>query len=55
MSDKRKTDTVPVMATKRLQQDYLDILKNPISYVVAKPLPSDILQWHYVVSYGSGF
>lgn len=37
-------------ATSRLKQDYLRFKKDPIPYVVAEPLPSNILEWHYVVS-----
>jgi len=36
-------------ATHRLKQDYLRIIKDPVPYVVAHPLPSNILEWHYVV------
>jgi len=37
-------------ATSRLKQDYVRLKKDPIPYVVAEPLPSNILEWHYVVS-----
>lgn len=42
------------MATKsaaaRLRQDYLRIKKDPVPYVIgAEPLPSNILEWHYVI------
>jgi len=36
-------------ATSRLKQDYMRLKKDPIPYVVAEPLPSNILEWHYVV------
>ncbi|KAF3428557.1 hypothetical protein E2986_05077 [Frieseomelitta varia] len=36
-------------ATARLKQDYLRLKKDPIPYVVAEPVPSNILEWHYVV------
>jgi len=36
-------------ATSRLKQDYLRLKKDPVPYVVAEPLPSNILEWHYVV------
>ncbi len=36
-------------ATQRLKQDYLRIVKDPVPYVTAHPLPSNILEWHYVV------
>lgn len=41
----RKTNS----ATARLRQDYLRLKKDPIPYVTAEPLPSNILEWHYVV------
>jgi ubiquitin-conjugating enzyme E2 J2 len=47
-------------ATQRLRQDYLRIHKDPVPYIVAHPLPTNILEWHYVVkgpedsSYASG-
>lgn len=36
-------------ATSRLRQDYLRIMKDPVPYVTAHPLPSNLLEWHYVV------
>src|SRR2546423_1006585 len=36
-------------ATQRLKQDYLRIVKDPVPFVTAHPLPSNILEWHYVV------
>jgi ubiquitin-conjugating enzyme E2 J2 len=36
-------------ATQRLRQDYLRIHKDPVPYIVAHPLPTNILEWHYVV------
>nr|QBH73231.1 ubiquitin-conjugating enzyme E2 j2 [Nicoletia phytophila] len=42
----RKTNS----ATARLKQDYLRLKKDPVPYVVAEPLPSNILEWHYVVT-----
>lgn len=36
-------------ATARLKQDYMRIRKDPVPYVTAVPLPSNILEWHYVV------
>ncbi|XP_076757722.1 ubiquitin-conjugating enzyme E2 J2 [Xylocopa sonorina] len=36
-------------ATARLKQDYMRLKKDPIPYVVAEPVPSNILEWHYVV------
>lgn len=39
----------PSSATSRLKQDYLRLKKDPVPYVVAEPLPSNILEWHYAV------
>ncbi|XP_023025424.1 ubiquitin-conjugating enzyme E2 J2 [Leptinotarsa decemlineata] len=36
-------------ATARLRQDYLRLKRDPVPYITAEPLPSNILQWHYVV------
>ncbi|CAH1117754.1 unnamed protein product [Phaedon cochleariae] len=40
----------PNSATARLKQDYLRLKRDPVPYITAEPLPSNILQWHYVVS-----
>lgn len=32
-------------ATQRLKQDYLRLIKDPVPYVTAHPLPSNILEW----------
>nr|XP_039251954.1 ubiquitin-conjugating enzyme E2 J2-like [Styela clava] len=48
----RKSSSVqraPTTATQRLKQDYLRLKKDPIPYVTAEPLPSNILEWHYLV------
>ncbi|XP_055938763.1 ubiquitin-conjugating enzyme E2 J2-like [Argiope bruennichi] len=37
------------MATRRLRQDYLRIMKDPVPYVKAHPLQSNILEWHFAV------
>ncbi|XP_046397087.1 ubiquitin-conjugating enzyme E2 J2 [Ischnura elegans] len=42
----RKTNS----ATARLKQDYIRLKRDPVPYVVAEPLPSNILEWHYVVN-----
>ncbi|KAI3786236.1 hypothetical protein L1987_45371 [Smallanthus sonchifolius] len=34
---------------KRLQKEYRALCKEPVSHVVARPSPSDILEWHYVL------
>lgn len=36
-------------AVARLKQDYIRLKKDPVPYIVAEPLPSNILEWHYVV------
>lgn len=46
MSSNKRVSTT---ATNRLKQDYLRIRKDPVPYVTAAPLPSNILEWHYVV------
>ncbi|XP_064642515.1 ubiquitin-conjugating enzyme E2 J2-like [Lineus longissimus] len=46
MASKRTNTT----ATARLRQDYVRIMKDPVPYITAEPLPSNILEWHYVVS-----
>ncbi|XP_060526940.1 ubiquitin-conjugating enzyme E2 J2 [Cylas formicarius] len=45
----RKVNSITRGATARLKQDYLRLKKDPVPYVDAEPLPSDILEWHYVV------
>lgn len=39
----------PNSATSRLKQDYMRLKNDPVPYVLAEPLPSNILEWHYVV------
>ena len=41
MTSKRVNTT----ATARLKQDYMRIIKDPVPYVQAVPLPSNILEW----------
>lgn len=36
-------------AVARLKQDYMRVKNDPVPYIVAEPLHSNILQWHYVV------
>jgi len=37
-------------ASARLRNDYMRIKKDPVPYVIgAEPLPSNILEWHYVI------
>lgn len=33
-------------ATARLKQDYMRIMKDPVPYIQASPLPSNILEWY---------
>ncbi|EDV23885.1 uncharacterized protein TRIADDRAFT_27042 [Trichoplax adhaerens] len=40
---------LPTTATHRLRQDYLRLKKDPVPYIEATPLSSNILEWHYVV------
>lgn len=40
---------VHTTAASRLRQDYVRIVKDPVPYITALPLPSNILEWHYVV------
>ncbi|CAH1775760.1 unnamed protein product [Owenia fusiformis] len=42
----KRTNTT---ATARLKQDYMRIMKDPVPYVQAVPLASNILEWHYAV------
>lgn len=32
-------------ATARLKQDYLRLKKDPVPYITAEPLPTNILEW----------
>jgi len=36
-------------ALSRLRQDYLRLKKDPVPYIVAEPMPNNILEWHYLV------
>lgn len=45
MSSKKINST----ATARLKQDFMRIMKDPVPYIQAFPLPSNILEWHYIV------
>jgi len=38
----------------RLQKEYHALCKEPVPQVVARPLPSDILEWHYVLEGSEG-
>ncbi|KAJ4958155.1 hypothetical protein NE237_025266 [Protea cynaroides] len=39
---------------KRLQKEYRALCKEPVSHVTARPLPNDILEWHYVLEGSEG-
>lgn len=47
---RQKKSTAPITATSRLKNDYLRLIKDPVPYIIAEPLPSNILEWHYVVT-----
>lgn len=38
----------PNSATARLKQDYLRLKKDPVPYITAEPLPSNLLEWYYL-------
>jgi len=48
-NSRKKVTSIPSSATKRLNQDYLRLKKDPIPYITAEPLPSNILEWHYCI------
>jgi len=39
----------PITASRRLQVDRMQLAKDPVPYITAEPLPSNVLEWHYVV------
>ncbi|TQE09757.1 hypothetical protein C1H46_004714 [Malus baccata] len=39
---------------KRLQKEYRALCKEPVSHIVARPHPNDILEWHYVLEGSEG-
>ncbi|KAF9615698.1 hypothetical protein IFM89_026113 [Coptis chinensis] len=39
---------------KRLQKEYRALCKEPVSHVEARPSPTDILEWHYVLEGSEG-
>ena len=39
---------VHTTASSRLKQDYLRIQKDPVPYVTAAPLPTNILEWYEI-------
>mmetsp|Transcript_34463 Transcript_34463/g.75350 ORF Transcript_34463/g.75350 Transcript_34463/m.75350 type:complete len:230 (-) Transcript_34463:220-909(-) len=42
------------MAALRLQKEYKNILKDPVTGLVAHPSPSNVLDWHYVLQGAQG-
>ncbi|KAJ3271413.1 Ubiquitin-conjugating enzyme E2 6, partial [Blyttiomyces sp. JEL0837] len=36
-------------AYKRLSKEYMMITQNPPPFIIAKPLDSNILEWHYII------
>jgi ubiquitin-conjugating enzyme E2 J2 len=38
------------MATKRLRKEYLALQKKPVDNIIAVPLETNILEWHYVIT-----
>ncbi|CAO1388339.1 unnamed protein product [Diamesa hyperborea] len=36
-------------STSRLKQDYMRLKQDPVPFINAEPLPSNILEWHYVI------
>ena len=45
-----KKAIAPITATSRLNSDYKNLMKDPIPYIVAEPLASNILECHYVIT-----
>ena len=45
-----KKGIAPITATSRLNSDYKNLMKDPIPYIVAEPLASNILECHYVIT-----
>ncbi|KAK1314002.1 Ubiquitin-conjugating enzyme E2 34 [Acorus calamus] len=41
-------------SVKRLQKEFRELCKEPISQIVARPSPNDILEWHYVLEGSEG-
>ncbi|CAM8951615.1 unnamed protein product [Rhodiola kirilowii] len=42
------------LCAKRLQKEFRALCKEPVPHVVARPSPSDILEWHYVLEGSEG-
>lgn len=37
------------LGLRRLQKEYANLRKNPVEFVRAVPLESNLLEWHYVI------
>lgn len=48
MASRKRVHTT---AASRLRQDYLRIVKDPVPYITALPLPSNILEWWVYLSF----
>uniref|UniRef100_A0A8R1HME2 Ubiquitin-conjugating enzyme E2 J2 n=1 Tax=Caenorhabditis japonica TaxID=281687 RepID=A0A8R1HME2_CAEJA len=40
---------VPQVATQRLKKDYMKLLKEPVPFMKAAPLETNILEWRYII------
>ncbi|XP_065578383.1 ubiquitin-conjugating enzyme E2 J2-like [Artemia franciscana] len=36
-------------AIRRLKREYIHLKKDPVPYITAEPLPSNILEWHFIM------
>uniref|UniRef100_A0A336LYT6 Ubiquitin-conjugating enzyme E2 J2 n=1 Tax=Culicoides sonorensis TaxID=179676 RepID=A0A336LYT6_CULSO len=43
------TNQKSTTSNSRLKQDYIRLKKDPVPYISAEPLPSNILEWHYCI------
>ncbi|KAL2610253.1 hypothetical protein R1flu_028826 [Riccia fluitans] len=39
---------------QRLQKEFRSLCKEPVPHILARPLPTDILEWHYVLEGSEG-
>ena len=37
------------LSLKRLRKEYIHLKKKPVDFIRAEPLPTNMLNWHYVV------
>ena len=49
MSSNSVHASAAVTSLQRLKQDYLRLKKDPVPFISAEPLPSHMLEWHFVV------